>query len=242
MATLAYSRSILSWLNHPLPFGTKVAKRFEKIWSTKEQKVNSSTLIFQSTVPLSNREIRILTQNAFFTHDQPICSLPSETTQREEILHQTPGCYKFQDTSAIASRAPCSPMRYSILTVAQGQWVCLDIAGWMLQTQVPDKAQRHRAGSSATVLRGCHTQWTFHLSTEALKGNSLTALWGAQTQLHKLWRRQVGSHAERGAPHPSRSGPQCVSSLPVLVRGGARSWKWYMGCTSWFPSVHLDSA
>lgn len=118
MATLAYSRSILSWLNHPLPFGTKVAKRFEKIWSTKEQKVNSSALIFQSTVPLSNREIRILTQNAFFTHDQPICSLPSETTQREEILHQTPGCYKSQDTSAIASRAPCSPMRYSILTVA----------------------------------------------------------------------------------------------------------------------------
>ena len=34
------------------------------------------------------------------------------------LLHQTPGCYKFQDTSAIASRAPCSPMRYSILTVA----------------------------------------------------------------------------------------------------------------------------
>lgn len=95
-----------------------MAKRFEKIWSTKEQKLNSSSQIFQSTVPLSNREIRILTQNALFTHGQPICSLPSETTRREKILHQTPGWYKSQDTSTIASRAPCSPMSYSIITVA----------------------------------------------------------------------------------------------------------------------------
>lgn len=94
-----------------------MAKRFEEIWFTKEQKINSSTLIFQSTVPLSHREIRILTQNAFFTHGQPSCSLPPKTTQRKEILHQTPGCCKSQDTFAMAYRAPCSLMRYSIITV-----------------------------------------------------------------------------------------------------------------------------
>lgn len=179
-------------------------------------------MIFQSTVPLSNREIRILTQNAFFTHGQPICSLPSETTRREEILHQKKsyilGCYKSQDTSAIASRAPCSPKRYSIITVAMPKGTG---SVWTLLGECckPNKfLTRRRDAGQDLVPQFSGGARHSELSTWAQKPSRVTSSLLCEEprpSYTNSGRKQVGSHAERGAPSPSWSGPQ-VDVSPSL--------------------------
>lgn len=128
-------------------------------------------------------------------------SLPSETCPNRR--NHTSGLHESQVTSAIASLAPLSPMRCSIITVATSKgtgstWTSL---GELLQPrQVPKKAQWCREAFSAKVLRSCHAQWTLHLSPESLPDNILTALLGAQAQLHKLWRKAGGVASRERSP------------------------------------------
>lgn len=108
---------------HTAPSGTGMAKRLEK--NLVHKRIESFTLIFQSTIPLSNMGIYVSldTECACFTHGQTIFSMPSETyPQKKHNIRVTLKLYKSQVISTIASLVPCSLMRHSDASLWPLQW------------------------------------------------------------------------------------------------------------------------